>query len=176
MVVPFGEMPRDGETEATMSDTSQGEGWYQASDGKWYPPQPPARKKPIYKRVWFWALVVIALIFGGCSALVGTAAHEVATQASATHTITYSITGNGTADVTYDTFNGSNNGTAQDNNVALPWSKTETSTGFLSVYTLEGQLQSGDSITCTITLDGKQIAHSTSSGAFSVASCSGTNN
>lgn len=23
-----------------MSDTSQGEGWWQASDGKWYPPQP----------------------------------------------------------------------------------------------------------------------------------------
>jgi hypothetical protein len=23
-----------------MSDTSQGPGWYQADDGKWYPPQP----------------------------------------------------------------------------------------------------------------------------------------
>ncbi len=25
-----------------MSDTSQGEGWWLASDGKWYPPQPAA--------------------------------------------------------------------------------------------------------------------------------------
>jgi len=25
-----------------MSDTSQGPGWYQAADGKWYPPQPGA--------------------------------------------------------------------------------------------------------------------------------------
>jgi hypothetical protein len=24
-----------------MSDSSQGPGWWQASDGKWYPPQPP---------------------------------------------------------------------------------------------------------------------------------------
>ena len=34
-----------------MSDTSQGEGWWQASDGKWYPPQrspspPPAASAP----------------------------------------------------------------------------------------------------------------------------------
>lgn len=26
-----------------MSDTSQGPGWWQASDGKWYPPQPAAQ-------------------------------------------------------------------------------------------------------------------------------------
>ena len=25
-----------------MSDRSRGEGWWVASDGKWYPPQPPA--------------------------------------------------------------------------------------------------------------------------------------
>jgi len=25
-----------------VSETSQGPGWWQASDGKWYPPQPPA--------------------------------------------------------------------------------------------------------------------------------------
>src|SRR5271167_4596592 len=26
----------------TMSDTSQGEGWWLAGDGKWYPPETPA--------------------------------------------------------------------------------------------------------------------------------------
>jgi hypothetical protein len=29
-----------------VSDTSQGEGWWQASDGKWYPPQPQAPAPP----------------------------------------------------------------------------------------------------------------------------------
>lgn len=29
-----------------MSDASQGPGWWQASDGKWYPPQPPMPPPP----------------------------------------------------------------------------------------------------------------------------------
>ncbi len=29
-----------------MSDTSQGEGWWLASDGKWYPPQPASAMPP----------------------------------------------------------------------------------------------------------------------------------
>ena len=29
-----------------MSDSSQGPGWWQASDGKWYPPQPAASVAP----------------------------------------------------------------------------------------------------------------------------------
>lgn len=30
-----------------MSDTSQGEGWWQASDGKWYPPSQPPGTTPV---------------------------------------------------------------------------------------------------------------------------------
>jgi hypothetical protein len=29
-----------------MSDVSQGPGWWQATDGKWYPPAPPAPPQP----------------------------------------------------------------------------------------------------------------------------------
>jgi len=29
-----------------MSDTQQGEGWWQASDGQWYPPTPPTSPTP----------------------------------------------------------------------------------------------------------------------------------
>ncbi|MFT7650682.1 MAG: hypothetical protein ACI8Y4_005456 [Candidatus Poriferisodalaceae bacterium] len=70
-----------------MSDVSQGDGWWQASDGKWYPPQeqpavapppPPTptamaappeadKKKPLWRRRWFLvilALVVIVVIAG----------------------------------------------------------------------------------------------------------------
>jgi hypothetical protein len=67
-----------------MSDTSQGPGWWLASDGKWYPPesapiaaapwQSPPEKKKFYTRVWFWLLVAMVVLFGGCSAIVfGTA-------------------------------------------------------------------------------------------------------
>lgn len=63
-----------------MSEQPQGPGWWQASDGKFYPPEalqqpsqpvtgavppttqePPARKA-LWKRWWFWLLVVLLLI------------------------------------------------------------------------------------------------------------------
>ena len=34
------------ESESSLSDQSQGQGWWQASDGKWYPPQPAAAEPP----------------------------------------------------------------------------------------------------------------------------------
>ena len=47
-----------------MSSSSQGPGWWQASDGQWYPPQakpgaflPIKTKRPVYKRWYFWVLV-----------------------------------------------------------------------------------------------------------------------
>lgn len=73
-----------------MSDVSQGPGWWQASDGKWYAPKvapgvtappPPAQKKKFYTRVWFWLLVVVVVLFGGCSAVVFGTATAVNTAA-----------------------------------------------------------------------------------------------
>jgi len=69
-----------------MSDTSQGPGWWQASDGKWYAPAaappPPGQKKKFYTRVWFWLLVGLAVLFGGCSAIVFGTAKAVTDAAS----------------------------------------------------------------------------------------------
>lgn len=66
-----------------MSEQPQGPGWWQASDGKFYPPESapgqtgsagqtsaaatatteaPAPKKPLLKRWWFWLLVAIGLL------------------------------------------------------------------------------------------------------------------
>lgn len=57
-----------------MSDTSQGPGWWQASDRKWYPPAadtalippvPPVRKSPRQWRTWQLAVAaVVALVLG----------------------------------------------------------------------------------------------------------------
>jgi hypothetical protein len=37
-----------------MSDSSQGTGWWLASDGRWYPPQPQA---PVYPVQWSYPVV-----------------------------------------------------------------------------------------------------------------------
>jgi hypothetical protein len=59
-----------------MSDRSQGEGWWVASDGKWYPPQPPvapvaqttnalAVASMVLGILWlFWIGSILAIIFG----------------------------------------------------------------------------------------------------------------
>ena len=78
-----------------MSDVSQGAGWWQAADGKWYPPQPKAPKKKFYARAWFWVLVVIGLGFAGCIAVVSSASNAIHKADTTKHTVVYTVTGNG---------------------------------------------------------------------------------
>jgi hypothetical protein len=175
-----------------MSDTSQGEGWWLASDGKWYPPQsatyvapPPPQtaylqppKKPLRKRVWFWLLLIVIVFAGGCTAIVIGAGTAVDHAAHVNHTIVYSVTGTGTAnDVTYDTLQEGNgqSGEAQETNVTLPWTKTIHASGLVRVYSLGATVgSSGGSVTCSITEDGKLVSHNTAVGAFASAQCSGS--
>ena len=166
-----------------MSDTSQGPGWWLASDGKWYAPQQqsaaapasPEQKKKFYKRVWFWLLVAVVVLFGGCAALITGAGVAVNHAAHVTHTIVYSVTGTGQAnDITYSTFQegAGQNGTAQVTNVNLPWSKTTSASGLITVFSVNASVGSGGgSVTCSITEDGKQVATNTASGAFASADC-----
>ena len=133
-----------------MSDTAQGEGWWQAPDGKWYPPAPtqgtatqtaapptapPPTKKRFYKRWWFWLIVVLALGIGGCTAaVVGTANQLTGSK----HTVDYEVTGSGTAStISYANFQGNgSSGTQQESNVTLPWTKHVEGTGTLSAFSL----------------------------------------
>jgi Mycobacterium membrane protein len=168
--------------ENQMSDTSQGPGWYQASDGKWYPPAPPAAaptSKPIYKRVWFWILIAVIVLFGGCGIAVigsvGVVSKSISDASNKVHTITYSVTGDGPADITYDTFTNGNAGSEQANGASLPWTKTLTAKGIFSVYSLGAQITSGSTVSCSITLDGKVISSHTSTGQYANVECSGSN-
>ncbi len=157
------------------ADSPQGPGWYQATDGRWYPPQiVEAPKKPVYKRVWFWLLVVFALGIGGCVTIVTTAGVAINKAATANHTVFYSVTGDGTADVTYDSFTNGNSGTSQVTGATLPWTKTETGSGLFNIYSLAATVSTGSSVTCTITVDGKQISTHTSTGQFANVDCTGT--
>ncbi len=162
------------------SDVSQGPGWWQANDGRWYPPQPAfpggtAAKKPLHKRVWFWLLIVVALGFAGCVATVSVAGVAVDHIAHEHHTIVYSVTGTSQgAAITYDTLQEGNgqNGSARATAVALPWSKTITASGLITVYHVSAVVgASGGSATCTITEDGAEVAANTATGALRVANC-----
>ena len=171
------------------ADAPMGPGWWQATDGRWYPPQPGAYpagpnqypagpKKPVYKRVWFWLLVVLALGIGGCVTIVSVASVAVDHAAHINHTVVYTVSGTGSASsITYSTFQEGNgqNGENQLTDVSLPWSKTITASGLLTAFDVTAAVGAGGgSLTCTITEDGKQIATGSASGAFTIASCNST--
>lgn len=181
-----------------MSDTSQGEGWWLASDGKWYPPQaasvvapppppgmppgpypqPTKPSKPLYKRVWFWVLMAVVVLFGGCIAIIagtGKAIHQAIHDAnSKKHTIVYTVTGTGTADITYFVFDNGNSGTSQVSDAQLPWTKTITGSGLFNSYSVIATVGSGGgTVTCTLSVDGKQVSSNSGSGELSSANCTG---
>ncbi len=175
-----------------MSDTSQGEGWWLAADGKWYPPQPAAPvaapppptaaapapanpKKKIYKRVWFWLVMAVVVLFGGCIAILAGGSKAINDANNQKHSIVYSVTGSGTANITYYAFDKGNTGTSQIGDAQLPWTKAITGSGLFNSYSVIATLgSSGGTVTCTLRVDGKQVSTQTATGAYSSADCHGS--
>lgn len=79
---------------AAVSETSQGEGWWLASDGKWYPPEAasgnpeiaPPRKRPWWKR--WWVIVIAALLVLGVVATAASGPDEQSDLAGSASTTT----------------------------------------------------------------------------------------
>lgn len=94
--------------------------------------------------------------------------------------VTYRVTGSGRAtSITYLTADSSGSGTDQVSNRKLPWKKTvaikDTSAFSTTVFSLVAQTgASGGRVTCEIEADGKVISKHSSSGAYTVVSCSGS--
>jgi PBP1b-binding outer membrane lipoprotein LpoB len=87
--------------------------------------------------------------------------------------VTYTITGNGTANViTYST--DASGSSSQATNVRLPWTaKIPEQGGSFSFYYVSAQDGSGTSITCTITdRNGNVRSTNTASGRYAIAQCS----
>lgn len=170
--------------------TPQGKGWYQAADGLYYPPQLSAKEqarldkatrkamRPWYKKKRWYFLAAILLTIILIVVVVSAAANKVVQQSTTVHVVTYSVTGRGAAqNITYDTLQEGNGqqGEAQDSNVPLPWSKTIHASGLITSYVVSATVgQSGGSVTCSITIDGKVVSKNTANGAFSTASCTGS--
>lgn len=158
------------------------------------PPQAPAPKK---RKKWpFIVGGIIALIViiaaansGGSTSAPSTSAspasstsaggggQEAAPAAAEGHTVTYQVSGPAKAgNVTY-TKEGFQ--MEQVSEAKLPWSKDLTFKDDVSAFSgLSLVAQNGGSkgdITCKILVDGKEIASSTSSGAYAVVTCNGSN-
>jgi transposase len=66
-------------------------------------------------------------------------------------------------------------GSEQANGTTLPWTKTVSGKGLITIFSVDAQLQSGNTVTCTLTVDGKVVSTHTSTGQYAVVSCSGSN-
>ena len=156
------------------------------------PHQPPApyvpqgyelkKKKPIYKRVWFWLAIIVVVIIIAVAA--GGGGGKSGGSASDTVEVTYSLESDAaTVSATYATLNNGNIGTSQDNNAAAPWTKTlQVEDSFINSFVLTGQMNpvldgsrpDGTTITCRITVDGEVLSEQTSTGQYAAVSCSGS--
>jgi hypothetical protein len=106
------------------------------------------------------------------AAVWGKAANDVNEEANREAVIVYEVTGDApSVDVTYSTY-GEEMTTNQETVTTLPWTKEVRTKGLVK----EGQLlvttsEAGGSVTCKVTVDGKEVETATASGQFAVAAC-----
>jgi hypothetical protein len=106
------------------------------------------------------------------AAVLGKAANDVEEEANREAVIVYEVTGDATnVDVTYTTF-GDTAATSQEKVATLPWTKEVKTKGIIK----EGQLivtagEQGGSVTCKVTVDGKEVKTQTAAGPFAMATC-----
>jgi hypothetical protein len=106
-------------------------------------------------------------------AVFSTAATDVVNQSTATHSISYDVTGDAkSATIDYSSY--SNGGFADSSQqVPLPWHKDEKATGLFTGSTLTVTTGlDGGSVTCKVTVDGVVKKQETATGAGAIASCS----
>ena len=106
-------------------------------------------------------------------AIVAAASKAILDISGQRHTVVYTVTGNGTADIQYDTYTNGNAGSAESTGQSLPWSMTVTGSGLFTFYSVTATISTGSSATCTITLDGRVISTNTATGQLASATCSG---
>ncbi len=120
--------------------------------------------------MWFWLLLGFIVIIGGCVAVIGVGSKAITDANNKKHTVVYTVTGTGSADITYDSFTNGNSGSSQVSNAALPWTKTIVGSGLFNIYDVTATIGvNGGSLSCTITVDGKQVSSQHASGELGTA-------
>ncbi|HEX6360933.1 DUF4190 domain-containing protein [Actinophytocola sp.] len=113
--------------------------------------------------------LVICIVW---ATVINKAVDEVNEEAAREAVIVYEVTGDAAnVDVTYSTF-GDEMTTNDETVAALPWTKEVKTKGLVK----EGQLivttgESGGTVTCKITVDGKEVETATATGPFQMATC-----
>jgi len=113
--------------------------------------------------------LVICIVW---AAAFGKAVDDVNDEANREAVIVYEVSGDATnVDVTYTTF-GDTMTTNQETAATLPWSKETKTKGIVK----EGSLivttaETGGTVTCKVTVDGKEVKTATATGAFAMATC-----
>lgn len=122
------------------------------------------------------ALSAVGLVICILYAVVFTAAvSTVNDQQNAVSTITYEVTGDAkTATVTYSSFGGGNSATNQESLTQLPWHKEVQAKGVLAGGTLSVMTdENGGTVSCKVTVNGKEAKTATGTGPFASAICAG---
>ncbi|GAA3432206.1 MmpS family transport accessory protein [Kutzneria kofuensis] len=103
------------------------------------------------------------------------AVNDVNQQQNAVSTITYEVTGDAKgATVTYSSFDGNGSSMNQETASQLPWHKDLQAKGLFSGGSLTVSAGAdGGSVTCKVTVNGKEAKTATASGPFATASCGG---
>lgn len=119
---------------------------------------------------------IVGLVF--CilwAAAFGKAANDINEEANRKATVVYEVTGDATnVTISYTTFGGGDMTTNQETAAALPWNKTMDVTGLGkggSLTVMAGT--DGGTVTCKVTIDGKQAKTGTAVGPGAIASCAG---
>ncbi len=109
-------------------------------------------------------LIELAVIIGVCL--------SAGNELSKDHDVKYEVTGSAqSVDITYQNEDG---GTSQVSDASVPWSYTFTGETLNFVYVSAQNNGETGTVTVTIYKDGEQFKSSTSSGAYVIASASGS--
>jgi len=142
--------------------------------------KPEAKKGGSNKAIIIFALIAIVLCIlintissGGGGGPRPTSRPRATSQpATTSFSVTYEVSGSASkVDLTY---NNAQNGTEQLGDKSIPWSKKYTMEfGDFMYISAQNQGETG-SVTCKIKVDGVVVKQSTSSGAYVIATCSGS--
>jgi heme/copper-type cytochrome/quinol oxidase subunit 2 len=103
------------------------------------------------------------------------AVNDVNQQQNAASSIGYDVTGDAkSATVTYSSFDGNGSSVNQETAKQLPWHKDLQAKGLFSGGSLTVSAGAdGGTVTCKVTVNGKESKTATASGPFATASCDG---
>jgi hypothetical protein len=141
------------------------------------------RRTPLWAQLLGAALVlffgwsVIASLFSDSNNLLAPTPNRflqpIATSPPTTRSVVYTVKGSNGASRAFLTYANAQSGTEQ-NEITLPWSKSITVPKGQFLYISAQNKQDSGGVSCDITVDGRSLKHSESSGAYVIASCDGS--